>query len=222
MNFLDFFFPKQCVNCGKFGKYICQDCSRKIDTSILPICPVCKRQSVGGKTHPGCAGKYKLDGLIFGASYKGPVKKAILKLKYKWVTDIGESLVDIQLLNLWRFDFEQDAVLVPIPLHQLRKNWRGFNQAELFSNLISKKYKVNVFDLLVRVKETKTQVGLTKREREENIKEAFDVRSFESLNNSTVILVDDVFTTGATMAEAAKTLKKAGVQKVWAMVVAID
>lgn len=157
--------------------------------------------------------------MVSGARYQGPVKKAISRLKYRWVWDIGEVICDLISTNLWRFNFPQNVVLVPIPLHKKRKNWRGFNQAELISSLLAKKFGVRVVGLLERVVETKTQVGLTKEQRKENIKGAFAVKN--KIPGSTLVLVDDVYTTGATMQEACKVLKKAGAKEVWGMVVAV-
>lgn len=66
MNLLDFIFPKKCVGCGRLGSYICSVCLRKIEPIEHPACPVCQRQAIGGKTHPGCRTKYTLDGLVVG------------------------------------------------------------------------------------------------------------------------------------------------------------
>lgn len=220
--FLDFLFPKKCVNCGRFGSYICKVCFSKVEFVQNPVCPVCGRQAIGGKTHPGCRGRYKLDGLIAGIRYRGLVRKGIGKIKYRWVWDIAETFVDLMVEPLWRFDMPVDFVLVPIPLHKKRKNWRGFNQAELICQILAKRFKVGWQDALVRVRETKTQVGLSKDARRENIKDAFNLNGNRDIKGKNLILVDDVFTTGATMAEACKVLKKAGAGGVWAMVLALD
>lgn len=170
-------------------------------------------------THPGCKTKYSLDGLVVGFRYRGPVKLAIKKVKYRWVFDIAESVVGLFSKNLWKFNLPSDYVLVPIPLHPRRANWRGFNQAELFSKILSKKYAVEYRELLERIVETKTQVGLTKQERRDNIKGAFVISG--KISKKAIILVDDVYTTGATMAEACRTLKKAGAGDVWGMTLAL-
>src|SRR3989338_2601142 len=129
LSFLDLLFPKRCVSCGKFGAYICKDCFAKIEFIQKPVCPVCQRQAVGGKTHPGCQGRLRLDGLVVATRYSGSVKKAIAKVKYKYAYDIAKILIDLIVVNLWKFDLASDLILVPVPLHVRRKNWRGFNQA---------------------------------------------------------------------------------------------
>ncbi len=220
MNFLDFIFPKRCVSCGDIGSYICDRCRKRIIFVEHPVCPVCQRQAVGGKTHPGCMTKYGLDGLIVGFGYLGPIKLGIKKIKYKWVWDIADVIVDLFSATLWKFHIPDDFVLVPVPLHVRRRRWRGFNQAELICQLMAKKFGVEWKNLLARKLETKTQVGLTRQERKNNIRGAFEVCGSVD-RGKTYILVDDVFTTGATMAEACKMLKKAGAKNVWGLVIAL-
>jgi len=83
MDLLDLVFPKRCVLCGAFGKYICNNCFSKIEFVEKPVCPVCQRQAIGGKTHPKCAGKFRPDGLVVACRYKGAIKLAIKKVKYR-------------------------------------------------------------------------------------------------------------------------------------------
>ena len=224
MDLLDLVFPKRCVSCGAFGKYICNNCFSKIEFVEKPVCPVCQRQAIGGKTHPKCAGKFRPDGLVIACRYKGAIKLAIRKVKYKWVYDIEKILVDLLASQIWKFDLPQNSILVPIPLHKNRRNWRGFNQAEILASTLAKKFKVRYSKSLIRTIETKTQVGLTRDERKKNVKGAFAIRSVQSeteIQNKNVILIDDVHTSGATMMEAAKVLKQTGSKSVWAMTVAL-
>ncbi|MDO8260457.1 MAG: ComF family protein, partial [Candidatus Magasanikbacteria bacterium] len=196
MNFLDFIFPKKCVSCGQFGSYICSVCLLKIELIVNPVCPVCQRQAIGGKTHPGCHNKYSLDGLVVGFRYRGPIKLAISRIKYRWIWDIAYTVIDLLSERIWKFSIPQEFVLVPVPLHARRKNWRGFNQAELICQILAKKFECRTENLLKRQLETKTQVGLTRDERKKNIKNAFSV-NFSGVRGRTIILVDDVYTTGA-------------------------
>ena len=222
MNFLDFLFPKRCVSCGRIGNYFCKRCISQVEFLKTPICPVCQRSAVGGRTHPGCLGKYNLDGLAVVCRYKGSVRRAISKLKYKWAGDISYELCDLVSQNLWRFDLPKDTVLVPVPLHAHRMNWRGFNQAELFSKVLAEKFKVSLGNYLKRRVETKSQVGLSKEERKRNLKDAFELLEPESkITGRTLVLVDDVFTTGSTLSAACKVLKKAGATSVWGLVLAL-
>jgi len=221
MDLLDLVFPKRCVSCGVFGKYICNRCFKKIEFVEKPVCPICQRQAIGGKTHPRCAGKFRLDGLVVVCKYKGPIKLAIKKVKYKWIYDIEKVLVDLLASQIWKFDLPQQSILVPVPLHKKRKNWRGFNQAEILAKTLSRKFDVGYSAILFRNRETKTQVGLSREERKKNIKGAFSLNQEANVNGRNFLLVDDVYTSGATMMEAAKVLKRAGARNVWAMTVAL-
>jgi len=198
-------------------------CEKSIEILEKPVCPICERQAVGGKTHPGCSRKYSLDGLIVASKYRGSMRKAIGNIKYKWQYDIAKILVGILCENIWKFDFPKDAILVPIPLHENRKKWRGFNQSEIFSKILAKKFNVGFADLLVRSIETKSQVGLSKKERSSNVLSAFSIQQdqVKQIKGKNIILVDDVYTSGATMKEACMVLKRAGAASVWGMAITI-
>ena len=221
MSIVDLIFPKRCVGCGSIGSYICHNCYSKIEFVDRPVCPICQRQAVSGRTHPGCWKKLGLNGLAVGARYKGAVREAIGKVKYKFVQDIESVLAEVLCKNLWRFDIPHNFLLVPIPLHRKRENWRGFNQSKLLVLALSKKYKVKFSDLLVRKVETRTQVGLSKEERAENVKGIFGISEGVNLKGKNVLLVDDVFTSGSTAKEACRVLKRAGAGEVWALTIAL-
>lgn len=218
---LDFLFPKRCVSCGKLGSYICRDCYSKIEFIDKPVCPVCERQAIGGRTHPGCRKSLGLDGLVVASRYQGPIREAIKQLKYRFSYDLADLLIDLLAGQIWMFDLPGSYILVPVPLHFKRKNWRGFNQAELLAGKMAKKFTVKYFEALIRIRETRPQVGLMKKERIENVRSAFDVAGKNLVVGKNVILVDDVFTSGSTMKEACRVLKRAGADEVWAMAVAL-
>ena len=221
ISFLDLLFPKRCVSCGKLGSYVCKNCFSKIEFIEKPVCPICGRQAIGGKTHLGCSGRFRLDGLVVACRYKGAVKRAIAKVKYRWVFDIGKTLVDLVTLNLWRFELPKEVTLVPIPLHLSRERWRGFNQAEFLAKILAKEFGVESLDLLVRIGKTQSQVGLDKKARRANVKGAFSLKNGQDVLDKNILLIDDVYTSGATMAEAASVLKRAEARGVWGKGVAL-
>lgn len=221
---LDLIFPKRCVSCSRFGAYICRDCFAKIEYVDKPICPICQRQAVGGKTHPGCRNRLRLDGLVVACRYKGPIRLAITRVKYKWVYDIEKVFVDLLSANLWKFDLPKELILVSVPLHKKRKRWRGFNQAEILAKSLSKEFNVPFSDTMIRIIETKTQVGLKRDDRNKNVRGAFVLQpliDIKKIKGRDFLLVDDVYTSGATMAECCRVLKKAGAKEVWGMAVAL-
>lgn len=194
------------------------------------ICTVCNRQAMGGLTHPVCKKRYTIDGVFPSLVYKGVVKKLVYTFKYPpYLTDMQAQLVDLFYEGIIQKEqfyplLLQESVFIPIPLHKKKLRKRGYNQAELLAKGLAKKLDLPVIDCLHRVKETKTQVGLTKEQRQTNIKDAFSLQP-EGLRHVQpqglqVFLVDDVTTSGATMLEAAKVLKKAGVKSVYGLTLA--
>ena len=132
-------------------------------------------------------------------------------MKYRFAYDVISEFVE----HLASFKF-QNAILVPIPLHKQRQNWRGFNQSSLLAKEISKKFNLTcVESALIRIENTTPQAHLGKEERLQNIRGKFAVKEPFSLINKQIVLIDDVWTTGSTMKECAKVLKKAGAKEVW-------
>lgn len=228
MNLLDLIFPKTCVGCKKTGTYFCPVCIQEIKQGDL-VCPFCERSSIGGITHPVCRRKYGLDGLWSLGIYENPLRKAIQKLKYKFVEELSLILTDILIEYLAKYspifldkikkDRGEGWILTPVPLHWMRQNSRGFNQASLVSSLIAKKLGLKYQEILIRAKNTKTQVKKDAYQRRENIKNAFVLTKPYTLN-ANILLVDDVWTTGSTLKECCYILKRSGAKVVWALTLA--
>ncbi|MBI4036859.1 ComF family protein [Candidatus Daviesbacteria bacterium] len=227
---LDLVFPKFCVGCGKFGSYFCPKCVENITQTEL-VCPNCERAGIGGKTHPLCQRKCGLDGLWSLGIYQGSLKKAIQKLKYKFVKDLAQVLVDLmviywakysaQFLTEIRKEGVKSWVVVPVPLHSKRQKWRGFNQSALLGQILAQKLGLDYQEVLKRVRYTAPQVGMEAWKRKQNIKNAFSLTNPYTLDSKPcVLLVDDVWTTGSTLKECAYILKKSGAKKVWAITLA--
>lgn len=228
MNVLDFIFPKYCVNCKKFGDFLCADCFSRLSFDTKNICTVCGKHTFNGLTHPGCFRKYSLDGSFTCIVYNSISKKLIYQFKYRPnLTSLKSFLGDLMYESLVQneeFDkvIRKEVLFVPVPLSKAKFRRRGYNQAEILAKELSKRFGISTVDCLVRVKETKSQVGLKKEERKENIKGAFGLvdRHSGKIQNSYVVLVDDVLTTGSTLSEAANVLKHHGARQVWAVALA--
>jgi len=190
----------------------------------VPICPECQKPSIDGFTHTKCAKKYGIEGLVTLWSLNGVIKKAIGTLKYKYVSDIANELachVGNNLKNTDVIPFGK-CLLLPIPIHWYRENVRGFNQSAEIGKLVSDKLGWKyVDDLLIRKRYTTPQVKLIKSQRQKNIKNAF-IKTSKNLpsRSKTIVLFDDVYTTGSTLREAANVLKRSGATRVWALTVA--
>ena len=165
---------------------------------------------------------YWMDDVYACCSYEGVMKECIHLLKYKGreymarplggiMADCLESGVDINNID----------VFVPVPLHKKKKVERGFNQSELLIRQSLIKYEKELSaDNLIRIQNTRSQVNLYREERAMNVEGAFRVKNPELFSGKNVLLVDDVCTTGATLNECAKSLKNAGVKKVFGIVLA--
>jgi len=225
---LDILFPKFCLNCGREGNYLCQDCFSLIDVLERQYCPFCKLPKIvlDGKTCPTCRKSKKLNGLYCASSYNNfIVKKMINQLKYepycKELSKPLSSLIIAHLTLLNKLKSFDSFVLIPVPLYKKKIKQRGFNQAEEISRELSKNLKIPVInDALVKIKQTPAQVELEKEERERNVKGVFFCPNPDLVRHRKILLVDDVLTTGATMEECALILKKTGAKEVWGIVVA--
>jgi ComF family protein len=220
MDTIGLLFPRKCFGCGKFDSYICEDCVKSIP-KVKQICAVCKKPSRNGYTHLRCKKEGAPDRLISVFPYKGAVKKAILTMKYKFAYDIGKSLAQLTFERWGKI--KGKYLLAPLPLHEKRFNWRGFNQSEEIGKHLAKLTGWRfVPDLLIKKKMTKPQVELGKEERHINVKNVFSInpKYLGWKLKSNVILLDDVWTTGTTMKEGIKALKTFGFKKVWGLAVA--
>lgn len=230
MGILDFLFPKKCAGCGRSGTYFCPNCVAAARLHFPQVCPVCERASLDGVGHAWCRQSFAPQGLTAIWVYEGVPRKLILKLKYRYVAQAAESLaaaaVDFfegyERSSLQSPDWQKEKfLLVPIPLHWTRKNWRGFNHSEEIGRLMAGLMGWQAAPLLLRKKRTLSQVGLKEKQRKENIQDAFTLSpNASALPRSSVLLFDDVWTTGATMMEATKVLKKAGFRRVWCLTLA--
>ena len=219
MELLDFIFPKTCIGCGREGAYLCPICVDKVPRARA-ICPYCKHPSIDGATHANCAKKYGLDGLTSVWEYEGVIRKAILALKYKYATEIGTEISEYLISSLSGLVLPPVHNLAPIPIYWLKENTRGFNQSiELGGKLAEKMRLIFIPDLLIKKIQTQPQAGLTGEERRKNLRGVFKLNPIHKIPDS-VFLFDDVFTTGSTLFEAAKVLKRGGVKKVWGITIA--
>lgn len=217
-------YPKKCVRCKKSGSYICDNCFAGITFLEYQHCGVCQKGSIDGLTHPKCRTKYGIDGIISAISYKGIVKKLLYQFKYPpYLSDLrgilGKILYEglIQQEGFINYCSDGNLLIISVPLHTKRERKRGYNQSELLAKELSLHSNLTqVTPVLLRQIATKPQFELKKEERVKNILGAFALNpKFKNkLKGRNVILVDDITTTGATLRECAKVLKKSGVEKV--------
>lgn len=233
--FYDCLYPIFCLNCGRFisnenKHYLCSECFKTIPIYSSLFCPICsKRISIFKKCHHSDKQSY-LDFLGCASDYENElIKNLIYEFKYNFVKEIKFTLGDL-LINYWlkislgfNINYSKFCV-IPIPLNSKRYNWRGFNQSEELAKVFSNYFDLPLLDnILMRKKNTYPQAKLVKEERILNVKNAFQLKNDRApflIQNKNIILIDDVFTSGATLQEAAKVLKKNGAKRVIGLVIA--
>ena len=228
---LDFVFPAECVGCHEFlgddrVLLFCRSCWNAIRPITAPACPQCGRPqlavNVGGQAPPGICRKCRqtppfYDRAIAAAYYEGVLQEAIHQFKFKQKTGLGQPLAQLMLAHLPPdLDLRQYQAILPIPLHKTRQRQRGYNQSSMLAKYLAQHFRIAlVVDNLRRIRATTPQWQTKgRKERQENVKNAFRLDHPTTLQNKAVILIDDVMTSGATFNECAKTLKQAGVTSV--------
>lgn len=207
---IDWIFPPHCASCRKSGFRWCDDCRDKTSRVSFRECVFCGRHLSDNYRCTDCTDlNGKLDQVYIWGNHEGPLRKALHKLKYGRDIGLGDELSKC-LIDLVTDNEIQCELVVPVPLSAQRKRERGYNQAALLARPLALAFGLPYLPrALKRTRETQTQVGLSIAQRRENVEGAFFADS-SLVAGKSVILVDDVMTTGATMNEAGKALKQAG------------
>lgn len=212
-----------CMNCGceifDTKTYLCADCEKSLPFLKGNLCLHCNEPITGsGKYCLHCKGKkFECGKIISPFEYDGIVKKFIVGLKYENKKYFADCLSTFMATSFLKELLPCDIVTC-VPLCDKRFKERGYNQADIlasqFANKINIEYNPN---LLKRVKDTPTQTKLSQTDRKKNMIDAFKVVDKKLVKDKIIVLVDDVYTTGATTSECAKKLNKAGAKCVYAV-----
>src|SRR5438093_2068264 len=213
-------YPPVCTICGgnvRAGDYLCNQCEAKVVRIVAPFCQKCSEPFEGSITSEfacaNCAHRtIYFDAAVSAYRGRGIVRQIIHEFKYgrqihlrhlvaRWLN----CALDDERLRQSHFD-----VIVPVPLHPTRQRERGFNQAGLLAELLSAQTSIPCKPLLERTRYTTTQTALDRSERMENLHNAFRLRKNANVRSLRVLLVDDVLTTGSTLNECARVLKRGG------------
>jgi len=212
---LNLFFPTACLNCGRAGARLCANCATKLKIN-LPV----------AGSDPRLVADH-LDKIFIAGDYDNRLLKDLIKkFKYQFQTELGPILAGF-LAEFWRQTEIAPAVdespapflIVPVPLTRRRQNWRGFNQAAIIARDFSVRFGYKMKTDLKRIKHCPPQAELKESARLKNVIGAFKWTG-ENLSGRNIILIDDVVTTGATLNEAAKVLRRAGAGCVYGLVLA--
>lgn len=210
---LNLIFPTACVICDtqvlerRFGA-ACPNCWNTLEPIRLPICPKCgmPAAAIEDQCRRCRIGENVFDFARSAVSYNDTAKELVHRLKYSDRVSLAGPMAGLLRELLGNFS---GNTLVPVPLHRIRERERGFNQAELIAGKLGLRVERN---LLRRRKKTPTQTGLSRAERRRNLAAAFELQG--DVRGKRIIVVDDVLTTGATVNEISRVLKRGGAERV--------
>ena len=237
---LDIFFPRHCLGCDIILEdaspfYICRRCFKNISFTSGFICAFCNSPTKNGQTCSFCLKNSYLDRLLIATSYENKlIEKTIKTIKYRFVKLLSRDVSALMIRYLEKkvswLKNKKNIIVIPVPLHRKRLNWRGFNQAELIADQISLFFNwPTISNHLVRLANHKPQTEINDRKsRIENVrgifhyqKPAYKKLTPTSLNNTRptikdkiILLIDDVSTTGSTLNDCARALKIAGAKEI--------
>jgi len=225
---LDIFFPINCISCRTENVWLCDTCAKKIKLRDQQVCPLCEKIiTPDGRICFACKNKSPLAGMLVSTSYRDPIiSKAVHLFKYRFVENLSQPLSEIILKTMRNCELPLPDLVIPIPLHRRRLRWRGFNQSALLAKNIAKDLLPDLEietseNILIRKRYTPPQMKIKNHSlRNQNVRDAFDISDSLKIKDRRILLVDDVTTTGSTIFECARVLKKNGAKEVFAVVIA--
>ncbi len=223
----DLIYPPRCPGCDRAlapdERNFCKKCAPKVKKITLPVCRICGK-SITQKDEKECLcgdcqkRKHYYDSGRAVYEYSGPMKKAMYRFKYSnrrcYVSAFTED--SEQVLGGWIREIRPD-VIVPVPMYEKKKRMRGYNQAEVLANSISARFDIPFDKAIVKRRaDTTPMKELSRENRRENLKNAF-ILGKSDVKFNCVLIVDDIYTTGATVDAVAQVLRGAGVSHIYAL-----
>lgn len=208
-NLLYLFFPKRCPFCKDVinkDEITCENCKNSIKNEVN----IRKIAIEGLQTEIICVSPF---------SYKDKIKSAICDYKFRGKLDYC-NIFSQEMANLVQKYFKNIDIITSVPLHKSRQKERGFNQSANLAQKIGETIKIKYLDLLIKTKNNKIQHNLSKKDRIENVKNAYDIMDKNLIKNKNILLCDDIITTGNTLKECAKILLENGAKNVYCATIA--
>jgi len=222
---LDFLYPGACLGCGDYleihNLIFCENCERQVVETDFYICGECGAPLGNLDKCDQCKAESPLPIVAWG-QYEDPLKEVIHQFKFQYIRRAAEIFADrIYKLHREKIESLSPDLIIPVPLHSLRLKSRGFNQAEDFALSLSAKLDIPMaVDIIEKIRKTRDQVRLKAVRRLENLHGVFEPIG-RPLQGERVIIVDDVFTTGATMREVSSVVTKTGGKPVLGIIAAV-
>jgi ComF family protein len=210
-----FFAPHCCLGCGAEGSLLCERCSAALPT-VPERCYRCRKLSADWRTCSSCHGQSRLRSVTVTTVYDGLAKKLAWRLKFHGAQAAATQMAQ-RIVN--RLQCSPDSYVVPVPTATSRVRQRGYDQAKLIARAVARQTGLPYLDCLRRSGQMQ-QVGASRRLRRLQLSQAFRARRVSAVRGASVILIDDIVTTGATLEAAAGTLRAAGARHVDAAVYA--
>ncbi len=221
---IDILHPSHCISCGKsisFNQYnVCTDCLHSVSSITSPLnCQICDGMLMD-KTCPFCSQReIYIDKNISLFEYSGSIKIMLQNLKFNHMKLLYKPICSRIGKELDRITIKPD-IITYVPMNRRKKWKRGYNQAELFAKEIGKMMNIPLVSLLKEAKTSKKQSDLQYTDRFLHVIDRYSVKQSKDCKNKKILLVDDIFTTGATINECARLLKKNGAAYVFSLTVA--
>lgn len=223
--FISLFFPEPCSGCGRHIKdfaheCLCPECFETIKKPSGILCAVCLKQlkpGAGGECRECAEYEKHFELIAAGGDYEGALKELIRKMKFCGRENGAKTAARIMSSSAGTEFFSWPDAITCVPLSRNSMKDRGYNQSEAVARILSKKYGVPFVRAVKKIRETEPQNKLERKERIRNLKGAFEASGCKGMK---ILVVDDVFTTGATLNETAKALLSAGASAVRGIVAA--
>lgn len=235
---LDWLYPPRCRSCrerilGQDEECFCHACREKIRLVCHPLCSACGRPFLDTRGEDHLCGVCMMHPPYFQrarawACYPGeenldhPLREVVQRFKYGRKVSLGKPLGRLMARGCCEFLPEKTLdMIIPVPLHPKRLRWRGFNQAVILAREVGRLWQLPVEPfILFRSRETSPQTQLSEEERRKNMRRAFSLNPARPVDGKTLLLVDDVYTSGATVNECSRTLIRAGAKEVYVLTLA--